>query len=86
MVGNPYKTGVSQNYLIRSIQDYTGMPWTRLSSRLYLFWTGFRFVNSKLDPGYYEAEFDGTNYPSGIYFYTINAGHITQTKKMVLIK
>ncbi len=47
-----------------------------------------------LSPGTYEVEFDGTNYSSGLYYYTLvvtdtsaslSTG-FTQTKKMVLIK
>ncbi len=36
--------------------------------------------------GYYEAEFDASNYASGIYFYKITAGSYSETKKMILIK
>jgi len=36
--------------------------------------------------GKYEVEFNADNLPSGIYFYTINAGGFIETKKMVLIK
>ena len=43
-------------------------------------------VNKELYPGTYEVEFDGSNYPSGVYFYKLDAGDFTQTKKMVLIK
>ncbi len=43
-------------------------------------------VNEQLKPGTYEAEFNGSNYPSGIYFYTLTTETFTQTKKMVLIK
>ncbi len=43
-------------------------------------------VNKKLKPGTYEVEFDGTNYPSGAYFYQLTAGAFTETKKMVLVK
>ena len=43
-------------------------------------------VNEQQTPGTYEAEFDGTNFASGVYFYKITAGDYTQTKKMVLIK
>jgi len=39
-----------------------------------------------LQPGTYEVEFDGTNYPSGIYFYILTTETYTNTKRMVLIK
>lgn len=47
-------------------------------------------VNEKLQPGSYEVDFDGSNYPSGVYFYKLSsiggAGDFTETKKMLLIK
>lgn len=43
-------------------------------------------VNKQLQPGTYEVEWDGTNYPSGVYYYTLAAGDYSETKKMVLIK
>ncbi len=43
-------------------------------------------VDQQLKPGTYEAEFDGSNYPSGIYFYKLETSEFTNTKKMVLIK
>ncbi len=36
--------------------------------------------------GYNELEFDGTEFPSGVYFYKIETAGFTETKKMVLIK
>ena len=45
-----------------------------------------RLVNEKLKPGEYEVNWDATNYPSGIYFYTIEAGNYVNSKKMVLVK
>ncbi len=43
-------------------------------------------VNGELSPGTYEADFDGSNSPSGIYYYRLNAGDYIETKKMVLLK
>jgi hypothetical protein len=43
-------------------------------------------VNEQLNPGTYEALWDGTNYTSGIYFYKLMTGDNNETKKMVLIK
>ena len=43
-------------------------------------------VNEQLKPGTYEADWDGTNFPSGVYFYKLMAGDFVTTKKMVLIK
>ncbi|MBZ0201711.1 MAG: SBBP repeat-containing protein [Ignavibacteria bacterium] len=43
-------------------------------------------VNEQHAPGIYEAEFDGTYYSSGIYFYTLKSGDFADTKKMILVK
>ena len=43
-------------------------------------------VDQTLQPGTYEVEWDGTNYPSGIYFYILSTGNFTDVKRMVLIK
>lgn len=43
-------------------------------------------LNSKLDPGKHEVTIDCTSLQSGIYFYRIEAGHFTQTRKMILLK
>jgi photosystem II stability/assembly factor-like uncharacterized protein len=43
-------------------------------------------VNEQLKPGEYEVEWDASNYPSGVYFYTLSADMYKMTKKMMLIK
>jgi hypothetical protein len=42
--------------------------------------------NSKLSAGRYSADWDASDYPSGIYFYRLEAGSFSQTKKMILVK
>jgi len=43
-------------------------------------------VNKKQSPGLYEVQFDASDLPSGIYFYTLRAGDFVATKKMILMK
>jgi hypothetical protein len=43
-------------------------------------------VNEKQSPGVYEVTFDGSQYPSGIYFYKLVAGDFSEVKRMILIK
>ena len=38
------------------------------------------------EPGEYKAEFDGSNLPSGIYLYRLEAGENILTRKMMLLK
>ena len=43
-------------------------------------------VNQQLQPGTYEVSWDASAYPSGVYYYRLEAGSFTETKKIVLIK
>ncbi|MEO8665397.1 MAG: YCF48-related protein [Ignavibacteria bacterium] len=44
-------------------------------------------VDAKQNPGSYSIDFDGSNLPSGIYFYKLSAGgNIVDSKRMVLLK
>lgn len=43
-------------------------------------------VNEKQNAGIYQVEWDGSKYPSGVYFYRITSGDFTKVKKMVLVK
>ena len=50
-----------------------------------------KLVNEKLDAGIYEVDWpapsgEGSNYPSGIYFYKLTTDGFTDVKKMILIK
>ena len=43
-------------------------------------------LNKSLQPGAYEVTFDGSGFPSGIYFYKLITGKFTSSRKMILIK
>lgn len=43
-------------------------------------------VDQYLTPGIYNIDFNASSLPSGTYFYRLNAGSFTDTKKLVLIK
>jgi len=43
-------------------------------------------VNEEKIPGIYSVDFNGSNLPSGTYFYRLNAGKYSETKKMLLLK
>jgi len=44
------------------------------------------YLDSYINEGYYNAEINGTNLSSGVYFYTLQGEGFTDTKKMMLIK
>jgi hypothetical protein len=43
-------------------------------------------INKEQSAGNHEVSFDGSELPSGIYFYTIKADNFIQSKKMILLK
>ncbi len=43
-------------------------------------------VNKTQAPGNYSVQFNAENLPSGIYFYTLQAGSFVKTRKMILLK
>ena len=43
-------------------------------------------ANKQFMPGVYEFKFNGSELPSGIYFYKLTAGDYAETRKMVLVK
>ena len=43
-------------------------------------------LSGRLQAGYHEVTFDGSNLASGIYIYNLTAGNYTASGKMVLMK
>jgi uncharacterized delta-60 repeat protein len=42
--------------------------------------------NKEQAPGSYTVQFDASNLPSGVYFYSLHTGNFSDTKKMLLLK
>ena len=74
---NPSEGGVNKVQLV--IYDVLGREVASLIPPL---WGG----EEGLNPGTYEVEWDGSNYPSGVYFYILITEQFKETRKMVLIK
>jgi hypothetical protein len=43
-------------------------------------------VNEDLRPGTYEADWNASQYPSGVYFYQLSTDGFNKTMKMILVK
>lgn len=43
-------------------------------------------VNEELTPGIYEYNFDASNLSSGVYYYKLQSGNYSETKKMILMR
>ena len=61
---------------------------TRVSLRIYsvLGEEVTSLIDKEMKPGYYEVEFNASNFTSGVYLYSITAGDFIETKKMVILK
>ncbi|MGH7496547.1 MAG: T9SS type A sorting domain-containing protein, partial [bacterium] len=45
-----------------------------------------KLVNGIQVAGHHEVKFDATDFPGGVYFYRLQAGGLTETRRMVLVK
>ncbi len=96
VVAAPHSFSMTQNYPNpsnpRSKIDYEIPINGKVSIKLYnmIGQEVINIVNEVKEAGYYSAEFDGSNFASGVYFYRISAEgegqSFNKTLKMVLIK
>jgi hypothetical protein len=77
---NPFNPSTSLQYAIGSRQFVSLKVYDLLGREV------ATLVNEEKPPGEYEIEFNSVNLPSGIYFYQLNAGEFSETRKMVLLK
>jgi hypothetical protein len=84
---NPFNPTTTIKYSIpASLNSSKGGANVKLSVYDVLGRAVVRLVDEEKLPGNYEVKFDGSNIPSGVYFYRIQAGSFSQTKKLILIK
>ncbi|MDH3268949.1 MAG: FG-GAP-like repeat-containing protein [Ignavibacteria bacterium] len=73
VIATPLERGKQSQFVTLKIYDVLGNEITTL-------------VDEEKKPGEYEVEFLGRDFPSGIYFYRLQAGSFVEIKKMVLLK
>ncbi len=85
---NPFNPTTKISFVIPA--DVETLRATSLQTRLVVFDLLGREVatilNNPMLAGKYEIEFDASDLPSGIYFYSLSFSNYSDTKKMVLIK
>jgi len=68
-----YSLTEHSSYVILSVYDITGNEVLRL-------------IDQNQRAGNYEIEFNGEGFSSGVYYYKLSVGDISETKKMMLLK
>jgi hypothetical protein len=77
---NPFNPATKIRYSIPVGTDVTLKVYNTLGQEV------ATLVNDYRPAGTYEADFFGSELPSGVYFYRLSAGSFTQTKRMMLVK
>ena len=77
---NPFNSSTKIKYQVAKAVNVTLKVYDLLGREVAI------LVNEEKKPGVYEVEFNGSGLSSGVYFYKLNAGDFTQTKKLMLLK
>ena len=77
---NPFNPVTNIHFSIPKDGNVSLKFYNMLGKEVATYYDGF------MKAGYYNAEFNGVNLSSGIYFYRLVAGSFTDTKKMILAK
>ena len=77
---NPFNPSTKIRYSVPELSNVTLKVYDVLGSEV------ITLVNGEKPIGSYEVEFEATSFPSGIYFYKLQANEFTQVKKMILLK
>ncbi len=77
---NPFNPTTTINYVLKSATHVTITVYDRLGRQVVV------LADENQSEGEYNIEFNGSNLPSGIYFYRIKTPEKTEVRKMVLAK
>jgi hypothetical protein len=77
---NPFNPTTSIEYQVSRSENVTLKVYDILGSEKKT------LVNKIHSPGVYKIKFDASEFPSGVYFYRLQAGEFIQTRKMLLLK
>ncbi|HMS66238.1 MAG TPA: SBBP repeat-containing protein, partial [Ignavibacteria bacterium] len=84
---NPFNPTTNLEFGIPSVRGKSNLEFVSLKVYDVLGNEVSTLVNEKKNAGRYEVEFDGSNFPSGIYFYSLTVdGIVIDTKRMILLK
>jgi hypothetical protein len=77
---NPFNPTTTINYTLKTATHVKITVYDRLGREVVV------LADESQSEGEYNIEFDGSNLPSGIYFYRIKSSESTEVRKMVLAK
>ena len=77
---NPFNPKTIINYELPITNDVELSIYNLLGQKM------VTLVHERQKAGDHQVEWDSSGFPSGVYFYRINAGTYTDIKKMLLVK
>ena len=77
---NPFNPSTTINFQLPKSANTTIKVFDMLGKEI------AELVNENLKAGIHKTTWNAASFPSGVYFYRINAGSFTETRKMLLVK
>ena len=77
---NPFNPSTKINFTLPRSENVAIAVYNTLGQKL------FTLLEKEMDRGLHQVAFDGTHLSSGMYFYSMQAGHFSDIKKMVFLK
>ena len=77
---NPFNPETVIRYSIPQAEEVSLVVYNLIGEKVAL------LINGNMPAGNHRVTWDASNFPSGIYFYRLQASDFVQTRKMVLLK